>query len=566
MDSINSQGVNRAYGGVLHSRTIPPEKTAESTKETQPDRVLRSSERDDAEDQVQLSLSSQAQNASDDPSRQTYSHLEKTMTSEQLNVNDIRGSLNQLQALMGEAKSFKGSVRVVGDDIPTREPAEVTLPGEKGPYRASDSGKLFSLVVVTADGDRIELDITKSSGSEGSVSDGDYYRYSDTEINFKVDGDLDAGELEALAALTDKLGGLSDTYRTDGWLTLGGIEAFDQSELSGFSLNVSGENTDSFNLDYSVDNLNRQRTLSSNLNGYEYDITVDMDGLKVDKNATLNNQYEQYQTLIRNTAHTYKSGEHAGGVSSSKAASFFLGGMDALFQVKDVEEDEKAESEEGAEKTATENPVHPALKGMKGEAKSLMENYASGLADFTASFSTPVFRPNEEQPGEVSRMTLDIAQTTEVTYSRDGDHQYTQVNQQSEYESRVSQHLGLGGDSVEHANLAPESEGGQSYLYRTDIKSATTSRILNFQDNNQLLSIDELRDQEHIQKNKLVVQGQIESDTTEDLSSPVKNKDTRVDIPTMDRGQYLSGQALRDYMNVKQLDNLVDGNKVELFI
>jgi hypothetical protein len=551
VNSINSLGSQSHLAQSLHSRLLeePPAESVDSQR-------IRSTDKPTQEESTTTTLTSGSQSVDGANAPQTYSHLEKSLSSDDLDLADLRGSLGQLQGLVGDATSFKGTLRVVS------EPGQFgVVPSVEG---AADSGELFSLLVTTADGDRIEIQIGKSQGTEGSLSGGDLYSFSETSVTFKVDGDLDSGEREALGKLTDRLAGLGDNYRRDGWLQLGGLEAFDHTELASFKLDVMGGGSDSFSLQYDVDSASGQRSLLSDLNGYQYDISVDIDGFKLDKNFAENSQYEQYRQIIRDTAYSYRQGEQAGGVSSSKAAGFFLAGMDALFQVKYT--DEATADPLAAGEPEKKSEVDSALAGMTASNQQLLDNFSSGLPDFVASFDTPEFRPNEDQPSEVSTMSLNMAQTTTVTRSSDADHSYTTVNQRSEYQSRVSQHLGLGGDSVDHANLDSKSDGGQSYLYRTDLKSASIDRSLNFQDGNKLMSVDELRDQQHIQKDKLVVEGELESKIIKDLSSPIKNIDRHVNVANTESEKRQAQEYLSDYRTIEQLDDLIDGNKVELFI
>ena len=552
MGSINSLGGSVGLTNSILSRRIDEPDTPEAD-ERFTDQRLRSTEKDDRQPASLVTLSAEGVHGGASGTPQTYTHIETSLTSDQLDLADIRGSLGQLQDLVGDATSFKGSLRAES------APGQIgNLPNTDG---GADSGNLFSLVITTADGDRVELNISKSHGTEGDFSAGGY-SYQDTTISFKIDGELDAGEWDALTALTDKLGGLGDSYRSDGWLQVGDLNAFDHGEFTGFSLSVQGLEESNFSLDYQVDTDSGERSLVSDLNGYEFNITVDIDGLKLDKNIKDNHQYEQYRQLIRDTAYSYKQGEEAGGVSSSKASLFFLQGMDAIFQA-----DFRDESDERAVNTddSDETKLDGELAGMNASNQQLLDNFSSGLPDFKASFDTPVFRPNEDQPSEVSTMSLDISQVTEITQSRNNDHSYTEINQRSEYQSRVSQHLGLGGGDVKHANLESEEDGGQSYLYRTDLKSASIDRSLNFQDSSKLLSIDELRQQQHIQKDKTVIGGKIDSDVEKDLSSPLKNTATHIDVDSALLEQKRAQKSLGDYRAIELIETISDGDKVELF-
>jgi len=574
MGSIHSQGINSASASLMQSRQHLINTEQQPAAKAEKPAVLRSQPTVEVEPAVIAKLSSNTAIQASDGNREshTYSHLDKTLTAEQLKSSDIRGSLNSLQGVFGAVQSFTGTSRQHHEGLQGELPPRSKTTADSEDYHASEQGTLFTLTVTTSDGDKIELEINKSQGAEGSLSDGNYYSYSDTTINYKVDGELDAEEIQALADLIDKLGGMSDNYRSDGWLTLGDTEAFNSSELRGFKLDILGEGADSFSLQYSIDSSNGQRSLSSDLNGYTFDVKVDVNGFKLDEDVANNAQYQQYRELILDTALSYRGGEHAGGVRAGLAAGFFLDGLDAVFQAQGAAQASAAEHDDAAEaaivNTGADNDaaaLHPALGAMNNVSRALAEDFTSGLADFTADFNTPIFRPNEEQPSEISTMSLNIAQTTSVSASHDDDHRYTRINQQSEYDSRVSQHLGLAGDNIKHANLAKEEDGGQSYLYRTDFKSAMISRGLNFEDN-KLLSVDELRRQQHLQDNKRVVQGKVESYTRDDLSSAAKNTAAYMEVAQHSTGQRLAQQFLNDQRSIEQLDNFIDGDKVDLFL
>ena len=80
------------------------------------------------------------------------------------------------------------------------------------------------------------------------------------------------------------------------------------------------------------------------------------------------------------------------------------------------------------------------------------------------------------------------------------------------------------------------------------------------------MSVDELRDQQHIQKDKLVVEGELESKIIKDLSSPIKSIDRHVNVANTESEKRQAQEYLSDYRIIEQLDDLIDGNKVELFI
>lgn len=594
MASINSLNSHLVANSTLNSRVQPakPEPIVDA-----PQKVLRAGFRYSKQPSPETSLSSQPKELAATAQQeiaQTYTHLSKTLSPEELELDDFRSSLNRLQDLAGITKSYKGSMRSL-----RRAGASVLSEPQSAPrgrqdnydsagkrYTPADSGKLFSLTVTTADGDTIQLAVNKTYNPEGEMGS-ESYTDTETSISFEVFGDLDEKELQALAKLSDKIGSLTDSYRKDGWTSLGGLDSFDESELSSFSLNVLGVGSDSFDVQYSAGGLSGQRSLSANQNGYRYDIQADIDGFKLDEDIGNNAQYQQYRQLILSTALSYKAGEDAGGVNRQATAGFFLDGMAALFHApetsKEALEPDEAASRESPEGSSLEgrapggeateasgqatssDELHPLINSRFGSENGLLDRFSSGLPDFTAFFSTPVFRPNGENPGEVSVMELNLSQSTRITETRDALHSYSQVSQHSEYSSRVSQHMGIAGDSVEHANLAAKEDGGQSYLYRTDKKSGGITRSLNFQDNASFVSVDEIRTQQHIRTDKLVIGGYIQDKTTEDLSDPEKNTANRLLVANTRGEKDLARQRLEDYRTIEQLDNFIEANKVELF-
>ncbi|NIB39945.1 hypothetical protein HBA55_10130 [Pseudomaricurvus alkylphenolicus] len=563
MNSIGSQGITNVIQS-LHSRKADEPRNADASAKLASSQRLSS--QTEAKTEPTNFLSNRPQNLATDHSAKLYTHLERELTREQLDLTDIRATLARVQDYAGDTNSFKG---ILTGDTQQSQNTVALQPhqsdgGREPDNKAANSGKLFSLTVTTADGDQVEIEINKGHGDD------------ETTITFKVDGELDLDEQEALTKLTNKLGALADNYRSDAWVQMGNLDAFDHTELTGFSLQVKGASDQIFKLQYTIDENAGYRSLSSNLNGYNFNIRVDLDGLKLDPDIATNHQYQQYLDLISETAHAYRQGEDAGGESTSRTAVFFLEGMNAVFGVDhNTHADDATATSQTTDTTVQgEAPLFPQHNPAAAEPfgdlttrnQKLIDNFTSGLPDFIASFDTPVFRPNPDQPMEISTLSLDIRQITEITSRRDDQHRYTNINQRSEYESRVSQHLGLAGDSVEHANLAPQEEGGQSYLYRTDIRAASIERSMTFEDRSKLIAVDQIREQEHIRKEKLVVGGEIERATIEDLSAAFKNVDQHYSIANTPAQQRQAEKFLNDYRTIEQLNDFMDGNKVELFL
>ncbi|PCJ19950.1 MAG: hypothetical protein COB04_05020 [Gammaproteobacteria bacterium] len=112
--------------------------------------------------------------------------------------------------------------------------------------RFSSTSREFSLDVVTLDGDKISVSFDQDFAkyrerTADSVSSG---RYSSSDFQIKVEGDLDEGELEALNELFANVSSLAESFFQ------GNVEeafnhainlGLDESELASFSLNLSEE-------------------------------------------------------------------------------------------------------------------------------------------------------------------------------------------------------------------------------------------------------------------------------------------------------------------------------------
>jgi len=516
MASINSHNLSSQIGNTLRSYALPKSEEPEIQRE----HGLSSARKIPTAtppDQTSLTIS----NYREEPTN-TYTHLSESLTSEQLSLGDIRGSLSQLRSLTDLTSSYEGTQRTV--HAPGARPAD------------SKYGDLFTVNVTTKDGDTVELTINRTSGTKNG-RDGEY-QFTDTTLSFTVNGELDEGERDALAQLALKLGSLGDEYRGEDWAKLGGLNAFNEEELSAFSLKVAGNDGNSFKVDYAIDELADQCTLSTNLNDYTYDLQVDIHGLYLDSDLSNNEQYQQHRDLIRSTVMDYKGSEDAGGKNEQLTATFFLEGMDALFGAK-----APVATDEDNSPANINDDISRTLDRNLGQQDGLLDVFSTGLADFSAEFKTPLLRPNEDVQSEVSTLELHISQNSSVTSSKSQDHTLTNITQHSEYSSRISQHL----------DYVPLEDGdvGDSYLYRTDIKSGSLTRSLGILDEKAPLYIDEKRTQEHRQIDKLVVDGLIEKKTDTDLSKPEENTHERKILPTLPRDKAMTQKQLQDYLLIE---------------
>ncbi len=516
----------------------------------------------------QISLST-GQPGSEPPS---YAHLSKTLTPEKLNLDDFSRSLNNLSGLTGLTgltQSYAGTARTYGplEAINNSEHVQ-NKAGNWVATGAARLGNLLSLTIKTKEGDEIAISIDRSRGKDEALG-----YYSEMSIGFEVAGELDDDEQQALSALTHKLGGIAQNYRNNGWTSIGQLDIFDADELSGFSLSIAGIDKDSFNIDYAIDETAGERTLSANQNGYQYDLQVDIDGFMSDQDIANNAHYQQYMDLILTTSGSYNGGQE----TNQRTANFFLEGMGVLFQTSaNAEGDAISPAPLAAEAKANqldspsaqqtiEESLDPLLIAHFGGDDGLLQRFSSGLADFTASFSTPILRPNPDKPAEISMMALNLAQTTSIKETINATATRTQVSQKSEFNATVRQHLGIAGGGLKSADLAAAADGGQTYRYRTEIQRGSMSRTLNFEDNETLASVKQSRDSLHQRTDTRVERGETTAKTTTDLTNRSDNTDYHFRLPRNSAELRLAEQQIADFRTLAQLEQMIDANQVTLF-
>lgn len=140
------------------------------------------------------------------------------------------------------------------DTVPTvTDPATATPMGQAAAASfAQVETNAVSLSIQTADGDRINfrfrgeqgaaLTAFASQGRDGAESGASLVQYQSSDLGFSVEGDLDAGEQKAIAALVKDVQGLAGRFFN------GDVQAafqqaakmgFDNQELAGFSLKLT---------------------------------------------------------------------------------------------------------------------------------------------------------------------------------------------------------------------------------------------------------------------------------------------------------------------------------------
>ncbi|MCR6654183.1 MAG: hypothetical protein NVV73_23065 [Cellvibrionaceae bacterium] len=375
------------------------------------------------------------------------------------------------------------------------------------------TGELLDLTVRTKDGDTITLKI--SSDLVLNKKDGGTSLDSESHFSFVVAGELSDKEREAVDALVNRLGEIAGDYQNDGWADVTFLDAVDGDFIAGLDLSVAGNEGNTLSITYSLNSATGTHTLAVDQNDYEYEINAE--AILDSTNLPLkdNEIYLQYQQILMDTARSYKAGEFSGGAKSTDATEFFLDGLEAIFTplTPDHTDSVKASQIDRAESKNAEAPgkinseqktpaPHSDSEGEKTpQSKSTTEDaFLSGIPDFSASFNTPLFTPNASNLGEVSQMSLTMEQSTDISIKRG----MKTVEQNYSYESTVSQHFGIGGDSIEHANLADEDQpGGQTYLHEVVKQAANMTRILDMDTNGNALAYTEEKESTHVEKDQI---------------------------------------------------------------
>lgn len=429
----------------------------------------------------------------------------------------------------------------------------------------SQTAELFDLTVKTKDGDTVTLSISANvllNEKEGGTS-----LANESNFSFVVAGTLSDSEREAIDALVQRLGDIAGAYQKDGWTDVEFLDVLDGDVIAGLDFSIAGEENNALTIAYSLNADAGTHTLAVNQNDYKYEI--DAETILASTGLTLedNDVYLQYQQILIDTARSYKAGEFSGGVRSVDAAEFFLDGLEAILTPLTPDKNGGTKAPKADVEDTTSNTGNGTINSDKrnyqsdpGFAKENVlprksaaeKEFISGIPDFCASFNSPRFTPNASNLGEVSQMSLSMEQVTEVSVSPGTG---KSIEQRYSYESVVSQHFGIGRDSVEHANLADKKQpGGQTYLYEVVKQAETLTRTLDMDTNGHALAYLEEKDSEKLKSTKTVENGNIKDIKEEDLTDPRANYSYALqavtDVP-------LRAAQIRDYVDIQTLEEAV---------
>ncbi|HEY7772014.1 MAG TPA: hypothetical protein VIC26_02445 [Marinagarivorans sp.] len=434
---------------------------------------------------------------------------------------------------------------------------EVSGSGNRGFERAKP-GELLQVTLQTREGDTITLSISAEYLAQEDASQGPPELA--TRFSFSVEGNLSDDEREAADALMARLGDVAKDYQKDDWAQVDFLNAFDSRVIAQIDLRVQGNNDNALTVDYQA-MPDGSHSLAVNQNGYQYSLSRDSIMATTGFAAKGNLLYQQYAQLITDATRSYQSGDFAGGVSSAKAVNFFLNGLAAIFNVT---HSNNVDSEKLGERgRASLN--HGAVSDSEHSRQSpLAQGFLSDLPDFTASFNTPRFTPNASNRGEVSQMTLSLAQHTSYSFnSYSGIKSYVQQHSST---SRVSQHFAVDGGDVRFANLGDvDQPGGQTYQYSIVEQALALSRQLSVDRDGELLNYGESKQSEHTEKLKTVVNGNIESQTQRDLSLPKNNYAFELSVPKSPEALAVHKAQLQNYSTIKMLEASVKTQNIDFY-
>ena len=333
--------------------------------------------------------------------------------------------LSQVGALSAETSHFRNEARnfsVPGDIAAEKfSPDFSALVGKR---RES-----FLLTIRTKEGDDITVRMTRRQGPGGES----------LEFAFDVVGELSEAEQQALDKLASKLGEVADEFFRTGKAELRGLAAFDDANIQSFKLELSkpnGDVYDTLNYDYTFDETTQTRRLrGEDVAGYQFDITAHVNGILQTDRATAQQTIEQYLDLIR------RAGDARG--TESASVRFMLDGLRSVLLLDEL-------------KTSTSSPAE----------KSLLDEFHTGLPDFTASFRAATTY-NPENRTQVSAMNLTMGQTTRT----ETDGARFLLQQESFYELHSSYFKPL--PWLEAADFA-----NGNYVYVNEHESGKTTRTL----------------------------------------------------------------------------------------
>ena len=322
--------------------------------------------------------------------------------------------------------------------------------------QSADTLASFNLVLKTVDGDRILLRITNGRAAD----------FTNIDFSFSVEGDLSDREREALGEFAQTAATVADRFFQTGEARLDNLSFVDRTVFAGFSLDLKNpagidKEEQSVSYDFNIDDNKQTQTLNTEANGYQVEATVSLDSRFNSENLSDNRQLLNYLSLIEATGKEY-------GTSQSDI-EFLVDSFKSLLL--------------STESTTPDDYVQKIPGG-----DNSLEGFFSGIADFSANFTSDAVRPNRQAPAdEVQSMALSMTQQTQADSFRGTDGYHEVFTQTFSFDRRINIHKPLAGlkeVDFDQGNYIYEnrrhSETHTRTLERTDglLSDLTTERLI----------------------------------------------------------------------------------------
>jgi len=299
----------------------------------------------------------------------------------------------------------------------------------------------FSLQVETRDGDVIDINLRYADEREQKTPYSIRILAREISVSYNVDGDLSKAEKTALNDLMEGLGALADRFFSGkGALTeISGLNAFDQGELSSFSLllkdykDKAKEGLQSLLVEYDVNQDLQEHTLSAlykdqnevgekGTDNYEFNITSSLQaaGFDVSNSQTQGNLNAVSSDKLALLEKQIDFSVDQLNEKDTQADEFYISGLRQMLARSLVET-----AEQSTVKAILAEPVqvsmqlfkgivqqHPEYTNLAKPEKQQVDQVLSGLPDFQAEFSAKrAFVDTEIGKRE---MSLKLGQKTKI--------------------------------------------------------------------------------------------------------------------------------------------------------
>lgn len=268
------------------------------------------------------------------------------------------------------------------------------------------------------------------------------------ETKLEILGRISEEELTSLKAFIDDIAELRNQFQQEGEASLTGIMEEGFTDIADLKFSIAGREGD-LTLDYTKTSDGFR--LNTSLADYDFNVVSDHSGAMI---GGYDNDLSQFRQDVLKLLNEYKQDEAMSEHAQDRKA-FILDSLAFADRIDShlLEENKQQELAEPLEHDKV-NQSGQLEDGELGEGE---------FNDFEILISTPKERFNPYNSGEISEANISITRESKVHVQSD---QVKTVNHKDEIKAEISQHKGVAGGSVIHANFgAPDESGGQSYEY-----------------------------------------------------------------------------------------------------